>query len=105
MGTEWVQACKDKLPIYTSTPNEINIPVIMRLYNLAKGMNMLEYGKMRYNLLGEGGTWFPGNKAENIAKFAKEIIKLCEESKFPQPNEIPAALEEAHQMLNEEKKN
>lgn len=103
LSEEWVNSCKDKLPFYTDTPNEINIPEIMRLYNLAKGLNMLEYGKMRYNLLGEGGTWFPGNKADNVAKFAKEIITLCEKNKFPHPDKIPAALEEAHQMLNMEK--
>ena len=104
LGAEWISGCRDHLPAYSKTPNKINIPVIMQLYNLAKGLNMLEYGKMRYNLLGEGGNWFPGNKADNIAEFAKKIIQICEKSKFPQPEKIPAALEEAHKMLNVVKK-
>lgn len=104
LGKEWLTGCRENLPVYTKAPNEINIPVILRLYNLAKGLNMVEYGKMRYNLLGDGGIWFPGNKAENIAKNAEKIIKLCEKSKFPKPEEVPHILEEAHKMLNEEKK-
>lgn len=103
-GKDWLTGCREKLPDYTNTPNEINIPVILRLYNLAKGFNMKEYGKMRYNLLGEGGSWFPGNKAENAAKFANEIIELCKKHNFPDPDKVPNALIEAHQMLNEEKK-
>ena len=105
MGKEWLSGCRENLPEYTRTPNEINIPVILRLYNLAKGLNMIEYGKMRYNLLGNGGSWFPGNKAENIAEFADEITRLCEKSNFPFPEKIPPALTKAHQLLNEEKKN
>jgi uncharacterized protein len=100
LGAEWVSICKENLPDYTETPDEINIPVIMRLYNLAKGLNMLEYGKMRYNLLGEGGSWFPGNKAENIEKSVDKIIELCQSKNIPFADKIPAALEEAHQMLN-----
>jgi predicted aldo/keto reductase-like oxidoreductase len=104
LSKEWINACKDKLPAYYETPNSINIPVILRLYNLAKSLNMLEYGKMRYNLLGKGGTWFPGNNAANIDDVENEIISTCKEFSFPSPEDIPNILFEAHKLFyNDEK--
>lgn len=104
LGKEWLETCLYNLPDYTETPDGINIRIILWLYNLAKGLNMVEYGKMRYNLLGEGGTWFPGNKASNIDEHAWSIIELCRNKGASCPEKIAATLKEAHQMLNVEKK-
>jgi len=105
LGKEWVRGCRNSLPDYTQVPDEINIPVIMYLYNIAKGFNMIEYGKMQYNLLGENNTWFPGNKAGDIAKYADEIIELCQLNNISFAEKIPAALEEAHKIFNVKNKN
>ena len=103
LGQEWLDASINNLPYFKDVPNEINIKIIIWLYNLAKGLNLKEYAKMRYNLLGDGGAWFPGNKAENIAKYADEIVKLCELRKHPDSDAVLVALEEAHELLNNEK--
>ena len=102
---QWLDACKNNLPEHYETPGSINIPVIIRLYNLAKSLNMLEYGKMRYNLLGNGGHWFPGNNAEKIDEFEREIITKCKACGFYAPEDIPNVLFEAHKLFyNDEKK-
>ena len=56
---------------------------------------MNEYGKMRYNLLGNGGHWFPGKNAENVNKLD---LSNC---LFDSPNreKIPNLLAEAHELL------
>ena len=62
---------------------------------------MVEFGKMRYNLLGNAGHWFPGKNAAAFDKAA--IARVVKES--PYAARIPAILEEAHSLLlGEERK-
>jgi uncharacterized protein len=62
LGEDWYYNWKKGLPSWENTPNNINIPVILWLRNLALAYDMTEYGKMRYNLLGNGGIGFLGKK-------------------------------------------
>ncbi len=100
LGKEWMEQWSTGLPDYKEVPDEISIFNIIWLYNLAKGLDLVDYGKMRYNLLGSGGVWFPGNKAENIAELAPQIIELCKNHGSPFAERIPDILAEAHVMLN-----
>lgn len=89
------------LPPWEQTPGQINIATILWLRNLAKAYDLTRYGKMRYNMLGNGGHWFPGMKADKLDGIA--FASVC-----PDPEIAPRLrplLEEAHGMLaGEEKK-
>lgn len=96
-GTDWVHRWHEGLPRQLDTPGGINIPEILRLWTYAKGLDMVKFGKMRYNLLGTADHWFPGSKAETVDE---EALKPCLENS-PFAKEIPGILREAHALLND----
>jgi predicted aldo/keto reductase-like oxidoreductase len=100
LGADWTHRWHEGLPRQVDTPGGINIPEILRLWTFAKGLDMVAFGKMRYNLLGNADHWFPGQKA---ADFKDEELKpFLENSPFAK--EIPGILREAHALLNDEPK-
>lgn len=98
LGEDWVKTWHIGLPKYDETPGNVNIPVILWLRNLALAYDMTEYAKVRYNLLGNGGDWFPGNKAERVSKL--DLKQSLAQS--PHADKIPALLEHTHQLLASE---
>jgi uncharacterized protein len=95
LGEDWVKTWHVNLPTYEKTPGHVNIPIILWLRNLVMAYDMVEYSKMRYNLLGNGSHWFPGCQANNIPQLdLRECLRLS-----PHAEKIPRYLMEAHQML------
>ncbi len=95
LGEDWVKTWQINLPSFEQTPGEINIRVILWLRNLAIAYDLVEYAKMRYNLLGNASHWFPGNKADQLDELD---LRQCL-SGSPHAHQIPQFLEQAHQML------
>ncbi|MBW4467570.1 MAG: aldo/keto reductase [Pegethrix bostrychoides GSE-TBD4-15B] len=98
LGADWMRSWHLGLPDPEQTPGRINIPVILWLRNLALAYDMLEYGKMRYNLLGNGGHWFPGTRAEQI----DQLDFSAALAQSPHAAKIPQLLKETHQLLGGE---
>ncbi|MBD6615982.1 aldo/keto reductase [Komarekiella sp. 'clone 1'] len=98
LGEDWVKTWQTNLPTFEETPGELNIRVILWLWNLAIAYDLVEYAKMRYNLLGNGSHWFPGNKADRLNELD---LQQCL-SNSPHADKIPQILEQVHQMLASE---
>jgi uncharacterized protein len=95
LGREWVQTWRQGLPDPADTPGNINIPIILWLRNLAIAYDTIEYGQMRYNLLENGGHWFPGAKATNVKNLD---LSICL-ANSPHATTIPDLLWETDRLL------
>jgi predicted aldo/keto reductase-like oxidoreductase len=101
LGADWVAGWQDGVPEWDQVPGHINIREIVRLWNFAKALDMVEFAMMRYNLLGNGGHWFPGLSA---ASLGDHDLRPCL-AHSPFAGRILEVLAEAHQMLaGEERK-
>jgi uncharacterized protein len=97
LGAEWCARWFEGVPEYVDIPGQINVVEILRLWTHAKSLDLIGWGKMRYNLLGQGEHWFPG---ENAAKAGTVNWKhYLQHSPFAE--RIPGILAEAHELLYE----
>ncbi len=99
IGKDWCQRWNEGLPEYIRVPGEVNLVEILRLWTYAKSLDLVDWGKMRYNLLGNAEHWFPGENVAHLPELSEKWMHALEDSPFK--DRIPAALEEAHSMLFE----
>jgi predicted aldo/keto reductase-like oxidoreductase len=90
LGTDLCSQCYQCLPC----PENINIPEVLRLRNLAIGYEMNDFGQYRYRMLENAGHWFPGRKANNCTECG-DCLPRC-----PEKLDIPRLLFNTHELLN-----
>ncbi|MBF2036577.1 MAG: aldo/keto reductase [Leptolyngbyaceae cyanobacterium T60_A2020_046] len=95
LGQDWLRTWKLGLPSPEETPGNINIPTILWLHNLMKAFDMEAYATARYNLLGNGGHWFPGQKADRLDR----VDLSAALARSPHAQRIPRLLAETHTRL------
>ena len=75
-------------------PENIQIPEVLRLRNLAVAYDMTDYGQYRYRMFENAGHWFPGMKGDKCTECG-DCLPRC-----PEKLNIPELLRDTHQRLN-----
>lgn len=75
IGPDWASHYLDGVPPQNQTPEGLNIPIILWLWNLVKAFDMTKYAKVRYNIMGNAEHWFPGCKPETFEKMDRQMLR------------------------------
>lgn len=97
VGKQAADHFTEGLPAWEEAPGYMNLHVILWLRNLLLAYDMEDYGKMRYNLLGNGEHWFPGLNAGQAEQL--DLTSAVKDSPFAE--QIPGWLQETHERLHE----
>lgn len=97
LGSDWVRHWHENLPAWTELPGHVNVHEIVRLWNVAKALDLVEFARMRYNLLGQGDHWFPGLNAAHVS--SEKLQAALGSYRFA--DRIPALLAEAHAWFHQ----
>jgi len=94
-GRQWLRSWHRGLPDPADHPEHVSIKTMVWLWNLVKAFDMVGYGAARYNLLNNGGHWFPGTRADQLDPAA--IAPLVSDS--PHRDRLLPILQETHDLL------
>ena len=96
-GREWCGRWWEGLPTHEEVPGQVNVREILRLWTYARGLDLVEWGRMRYNLIGRVRHWLPGADAADVDPVAMTAVL----GNSPFADRIPAILAAAHELLHD----
>jgi uncharacterized protein len=99
-GEDWAAGWLEGLPNVVRVPDELPLYHILRMLVMARACGMNGFGEMRYNLLGNGDHWFPGQKVDKVDW--DRLDEALGDYRFRE--RIPGMLSEAHELFNAEDK-
>jgi hypothetical protein len=89
LGHDLCSQCRACLPC----PNDVPIPDLLRLRNLARGHDLMEFAGERYNLIGRAGHWWETVDASQCGSCG-DCLPRC-----PHQLPIPDLLADTHRLL------
>ena len=89
LGDDYCTTCNQCLPC----PQNVNIPGLLNLHNVAHAFDIREYAEKRYARVGQGGAWVLGEKGTSC-NACGDCLPRC-----PEKLDIPNLLWKAHQRL------
>lgn len=95
LGADWCARWPEGLPHYVDVPGKINVNEIVRLWTYAKSLDLVDWGKMRYNLLGNADHWFPGEHLGQAVGL--DLVPALARSPFA--GQLLEVLRDAHALL------
>ena len=101
---DWAHHYLDGVPAQTQTPEGLNIPIVVWLWNLVKAFDLKKYAQMRYNLMGNAEHWFPGCKPETFEAMDRTSLRRSLEAS-PYADRIMDILEEAYDLMKADEVN
>ena len=86
------------LPDHEALPGGVNLQEILRLWTYSKGLDLVQWGKMRYNLMGTAGHWFSGRVGGD---WDLDALTEAISGTYAFASELREILPEAHAMLHD----
>lgn len=77
-GTNRPDSWWNSLPPWEKSPGNINLRIIIWLYNIYQAWDMKQYARDRYAKLGTGSSWVPGNNGAAAAQFDFSALNKIE---------------------------
>jgi predicted aldo/keto reductase-like oxidoreductase len=97
LGTDWCRRWWSGLPEFVAVPGEVNLVEILRIWTYAKPLELTEWAKFRYNMLGNADHWFPGEHVEKLDwSRLNEVIR-----RSPFADRLAGILREAHDLFHD----
>ena len=97
-GADWMRHWRESLPEWEEVPGGVNVVEILRMWTFGTALGMDAWAKSRYNLLGNGGHWFPGAPAADL----DESALLAALAAHPFAAKIPEMLRKTHSLYGAE---